>query len=185
MAWREVPTLLCHLIKARLFTGKGIIKWQHGAMIIFSISISTCILLPNTEGIFMLFFMFPEHYLLLRKKRSGKYIEYQDGSLLSCPVREGLMKYISWNLMSADIRKTNSQRWALQNTWQPAVLSMPWHFLIIKCVKYPQNVIAAWIYAVLAQVLYMIWIVCICKYCLCSQEAEKAWTYLHHRERLL
>lgn len=29
MAWRKVLTLFCHLIKARLFTGKGIIKWQH------------------------------------------------------------------------------------------------------------------------------------------------------------
>lgn len=27
-AWRKVLTLFCHLIKARLFTGKGIIKWQ-------------------------------------------------------------------------------------------------------------------------------------------------------------
>lgn len=28
MAWRKVHTLFCHLIKARLFTGKGVIKWQ-------------------------------------------------------------------------------------------------------------------------------------------------------------
>lgn len=28
MTWRKVLTLFYHLIKARLFTGKGIIKWQ-------------------------------------------------------------------------------------------------------------------------------------------------------------
>lgn len=87
MAWRKVLTLFCHLIKARLFTGKGIIKMQQHVycdnLLHFSIGISTCNLLPRAEGLFMLLFAFPEHYLLLRKKRVRKYIEYQDGSLLS------------------------------------------------------------------------------------------------------
>lgn len=185
MAWRKVLTLFCHLIKARLFTGKGIIKWQHvyhDNLLHWHLNV-----LLKADRLFVLLSTLPEPHLLLRKKIHWVPAQLSSSYLAGwCRASLGRCQ---WNkfpycLMPADVQKAASWRWALQITWQPSVLSMPWHFPIIRSLKHKQNS-PALIFAVLALVQYVMWFVCICKYCLCRQKADKAWMYLYHNEGLL
>lgn len=156
-------------------------------MIIFFIGISTCSLLLKADRLFVLLFTLPGLQLLLRKKMLWVPAQLSSSYLVGW-CRASLWR-CQWNkfpycLMSADVQKATSWRWALQITWQLWILSMPRHFLIIRSLKHKQNS-PALIFPVLALVQYVMWFVCICKYCLCSQEADKAWMYLYHREGLL
>lgn len=156
-------------------------------MIIFFTGISTCSLLLEADRVFVLLFTLPEPHLLLRKKIH--WVPAQLSSSFLVGWYRASLGRCQWNkfpycLISADVRKATSWRWALQITWQLWILSMPQHFLIIRSLKHKQNS-PALIFAVLALVQYVMWFVCICKYCLCSQKADKAWMYLYHREGLL
>lgn len=156
-------------------------------MIIFFTGISTRSLLLKADRIFVLLFTLPEPYRLLRKKIH--WVPAQLSSSYPGGWSRASLGRCQWNqfpycLTSADVQKATSWRWALQITWQTSILSMPLHFLIIRSLKYKQNR-PAFVFAVLGLVQYVMWFVCICKYCLCSQKADKAWMYLHHREGLL
>lgn len=186
MAWRKVLTLFCHLIKARLFTGKGIIKWQHvyyDNLLHWHLNMqlaaegrqALCAALytPRASS------SPQEENTLSTSKLSSYLVGWYRASSGRCQWNK-----FTYCLMSADVQKATSWRWALQITWQLWILSMPRHFLIIRSLKHKQNS-PALIFAVLALVQYVMWFVCIYKYCLCSQEADKAWMYLYHREGLL